>query len=125
MLMVINNSRTNDKISVKSMLKKFDLLSVNQLAAQIKLKEVWKSVHIDKYGITLEPYNTHITSLSLSLRHKANRTFKDTSRLVLAEHSFNIDAAKLWNNALSEITTAKILSQAKKACRAYALSLPI
>ena len=125
MLRLINNSRIKDKISVKSMLKKFNLLSVNQLAAQIKLQEVWKSVHIKKYGITLDPYNAHMPSTNLSLRPKVNRTFNDSSRLVLAEHSFTIDAAKLWNNAPSEVTSAKNLSQAKKASRAYALTLPI
>ena len=40
-LRAINNSKIKDKISVVSMLEKFQLLSVNQLAAQIKLLEVW------------------------------------------------------------------------------------
>ena len=40
LLRALNNSRIKDRISVKSMLDKFGLLSVNQLAAKIKLVEV-------------------------------------------------------------------------------------
>ena len=33
-----------DKVSTKSMLEKHNLLSINQLNAQIKLTEIWKAV---------------------------------------------------------------------------------
>ena len=33
------------------------MTSVNQLAAQIKLIEAWKSVHQEGYAITLDPCN--------------------------------------------------------------------
>ena len=126
MLRVINNSKIKDKISVSCTLKKFNLRSVNhQLAAQIKLQEVWKSVNIEKYGITLEPYNNHVDPSGRNLRLKSNRKFNDTTRLVLAEYSCTIDAAKLWNNAPVEITSAKCLTQAKKAILAHVQLLPI
>ena len=51
MLRAINNSKIKDRVSVTSMLNKFNLLSVNQLTAQIKLTEVWKSVNIKDYAI--------------------------------------------------------------------------
>ena len=57
MLRVLNNSRIKDKLSTKSMLTKFGLLSVNQLAAKIKLIEVWKITNREKYPLTLENYN--------------------------------------------------------------------
>ena len=125
MLRAINNTRVKDKISVKSMLEKFDLLSVNQLAAQIKLQEVWKSINVEGYALTLDPYNSHLPSSGHELRQKNNRIFNDTARLQIAEFSFNIDAAKLWNSAPIEITQIKSLSVAKKAIRAYAKSLPV
>ena len=50
-------SKVRDEISTRSMLEKFDLLSVNQLAAQIKITEVWKSVYVEGYAIELDPYN--------------------------------------------------------------------
>ena len=48
---VLNNSRISDKISTKFMLSKFNLLSVNQMNAQIKLTEIWKSVNVKNYPI--------------------------------------------------------------------------
>ena len=42
LLILLNNSRVKDKVSVGKMLEKFQLPSVNQLAAKIKLTEVWK-----------------------------------------------------------------------------------
>ena len=55
LLRALNNSKIKDRISTKSMLDKFDLLSVNQLAAQIKLIEAWKSVYLEGYTIVMEP----------------------------------------------------------------------
>ena len=46
MLRALNGSKIKDRVSISSMLTKFKLISVNQLAAQIKLTEVWKSVNI-------------------------------------------------------------------------------
>ena len=54
MLRAINGTKIKDRISIESMLTKFNLLSVNQLAAQIKLTEVWKASNVENYAITLE-----------------------------------------------------------------------
>ena len=51
LLRLLNNSRISDKISTKSLLSKFNLLSVNQMNAQIKLTEIWKSVYVNNYSI--------------------------------------------------------------------------
>ena len=40
LLRSLNQTRIADKVSIKKMLEKFELLSVNQLAAEIKLIEV-------------------------------------------------------------------------------------
>ena len=42
MLRVLDGSRIADKRSIKKMLDRFDMLSANQIAAQIKLTEMWK-----------------------------------------------------------------------------------
>ena len=34
------------RVSIKSMLEKFGLLAVNQLSAEIKFIEVWKSINV-------------------------------------------------------------------------------
>ena len=58
MLRAINGTRIKDKISSKSMLIKYGLFSVNQLAAKIKLMEVWKTLNNDGSPIRLDPYGT-------------------------------------------------------------------
>ena len=49
-------AKIKDRVSVKSMLQRFNLLSVNQLSAQIKLLEVWKAKNVDGYALSFESY---------------------------------------------------------------------
>ena len=49
LLRYLNNTRISDMISTKSILEKFNLLSVNQLNAQIKLCDIWKAVNVTDY----------------------------------------------------------------------------
>ena len=114
-----------EKVSIKSMLEKFGLLSVNQLAAQIKLREVWKSIYCEDYPIKLEPYNPALEDGSHSLRPKQNRVFSDSFRLNKAKANFNVDAARVWNSAPTSIRGALTIHEAKKAINAFVKTLPI
>ena len=125
MLRLLNNCRIKDRISSESILKKFKLLSVNQLAAQIKLNEVWKSINKDGYPIQLDPYNSHLNQTGPMLRPQPNRVFNDSSRLHLAESSFTIDAARVWNHSPLDVRSATSLDIAKKRIRLFVKSLPI
>ena len=51
LLLVLNSTRVSDKVSIKSMLKKMNMLSVNLINAQIKLSEMCKSTHIPNYPV--------------------------------------------------------------------------
>ena len=125
MLRAINGTKIKDRVSTKLMLKKFDLLSVNQLAAKIKLIEVWKSINETGFPLTLDPYKPHNTDQSRDLRQKPNRVFDDTCRLHKSESSFHIDAARLWNAAPTAIKCATSLSIAKKVIVNFCKSLPV
>ena len=57
MTRMLNASSNKDHISTKSLLEKFNLPSVNQLAAEIKLTEAWKIMKVPDYPITLEQNN--------------------------------------------------------------------
>ena len=124
MLRSINNSKIKDKISIESMLDKFNLPSVNQLAATIKLQEVWKSINVPGCPIKLEPYKKNVYNQH-ELRTSENRIFKDTARLKMSNSSFNINAAKVWNAAPQEIKNASSMAEAKRCISKYAKSLPI
>ena len=126
LLRALNNSKIKDKISTKSLLTKFNLLLVNQLAAQIKLTEVWKSVNVDGNPLKLEPYNkTNRADMTQALRPKTNRVFEEYSRLEASKISFHIDAARLWNRAPLEVQTAPNLARAKETILKHVKSLPI
>ena len=125
MLRGINWSKISDQIGVKSMLTKFGLLSVNQLAAQIKLVEVWKSINVPGYPLSLDAYNPHQAEPSHDLRARPNRIFTDSPRLQISQHSFSVDAARIWNRAPLEISISKTLASAKKAILKFVMTLPI
>jgi hypothetical protein len=121
---MINNNRISDMISSKSILEKFNLLSVNQTAASIKLVEVWKSLNQDGYPISFEPYNHNLHNHNRDLRPQANRLLKDNCRLKRNEASFSIDAARLWNAAPKDITEAISIDVVKAAIRRFCQNLP-
>ena len=108
MMRAINRTKIKDRVSVKHMLEKFNLLSVNQMAAKIKLLEVWKMVNTE----------------GSPLRQKSNRVFDDNCRLKNSELSFHIDAARVWNAAPSEIRNATSLNIAKTEAIKFCKSLP-
>jgi hypothetical protein len=107
------------------MLDRFNLLSVNQLAAQIKLTEVWKSINIENYPIQMEPYNIILGESGHSLRKRNNQVFRDTSRLCVAKSSFNVDAARLWNVTPGEIRASTTKTEAKRLIWEFVKTLPV
>ena len=54
MLRMLDRVTLKDHITSASLLEKYNLSSVNQLAAQIKLLEAWKSVNLENYRIQME-----------------------------------------------------------------------
>ena len=82
LLRTLNGTKISDKISVQSMLNTFNLLSVNQLAAEIKLIETWKSVNVKESPIQLEPFKANINEHQL--RPQPNRIFKDDAKLAIS-----------------------------------------
>ena len=58
-----------DHVTAESLLLMYNLPSVNQLAAEIKLTETWKSINIQNYPFKLEP-NNHQNKMILSKRAK-------------------------------------------------------
>ena len=107
------------------MLDKFQLLSVKQLAAEIKLIEVWKSVNLEGCPTSLEPYNLKSSQNLHLLRPKSNRTFNESARLQVSMSSFSIDAGKLWNYAPQNIKSSVALCEAKRLIKIYCKTLPI
>ena len=111
--------------SVPNQCIKFGLLSVNQLAAKIKLMEIWKSLNNDGSPISLDPYRADGLEVTHDLRPKSNRVFNKNCRLQRFESSFHVDAARIWNAAPMAIRNAKSLATAKTKIVKFCVKLPV
>ena len=100
LLRLLDGSRVKDRRSIKDMLDKFDLLSINQTLAQIKLTEAWKASKDVDYPIEMKPKKEPLGDTSTrQLRTTTRKEMREGGKTILAEKSFTRDAGKLWNVA--------------------------
>jgi hypothetical protein len=123
MLRVLNGTRIVDRKSTKSLLEEQNMLSVNQMAAQIKLTEMWKASNDPHYPIKMKMRDSQVEGMETRSSTRGDMT--ETGGSTRAKKSFTIDAAKVWNKASEKIRTAKTLAMAKKAIKAHCKTLPI
>ena len=125
MLRVLDNCRIKDKRRKKDMLERFDMLSVNQLAAQIKLTEAWKAMNDKEYPVKLRRENIIETDNNRTLRASTTRDMEEGGRFKTTQASFARDTGHVWNQAPKVIKEAKTLATAKAEIRKYCKSLPV
>ena len=53
LLRLVNGTTLKDRVSTASLLQKFNMLSVNQLNAQVKLLEIWKALNVKEYPLKI------------------------------------------------------------------------
>ena len=112
MMRSIENIRFKDKVSIKSLLEKNRMLSVNQTMAQIKLTEMWKCKFKSNYPLQ-PPIVLPITN-GTTTRSAATEKFKINN----SPKTFIGDATRLWNLAPITVTNAINLKAAKK-CKIF------
>ena len=122
---MLDNSTLKDRKHTKDLLKKFELLSVNQTAVQIKLMEAWKATHLINYPTQMEKNESQLIPNTRELRPTSIRIWKEDGRTDAARESFSRNTAKIWNQAPMTIKDAMTLSLAKKRVKEYCKSLPI
>ena len=123
LLRALNGSRISDQISNKSMLVKFKILSVNQMNAQVKLNEMWKSFNIKNYPIKTELLECQPDGINTSAR--SSGLLKEMKMSYRSQKTFTNDATHIWNLVPSSIKHCKSLYSAKKYIKAFVVSLPI
>ena len=123
MFRLLNNTRIKDKISTKSIMANLNMLSVNQVNAQIKLTEIWKSLKVDDYPIHCQKlkYNPEARSTRASERGDLISDAASSK----SQATFLNDAFKIWNAAPIEIKNSNTLAMAKKVIRNFVTTLPI
>ena len=123
MLRLLNNSRIKDKITTKSILAKLNMLSANQINAQVKLIEIWKARNVENYPI-------HCQKIKYDQDTRTTRASKrgdliTEASTVKSQATFINDAIKIWNAAPLIIKNSKTLAIAKKEIRKFVTTLPI
>ena len=114
-----------DRRSRKEMLEKLNLLLVNQLAAQLKLVEAWKSIHVEDYPLKLRKERQEENTHTRQLRNSSRRDMEEGGRLKSTLASFTRDTGHLWNLAPKTTKEAKAVTMAKKEIKKFCKSLPI
>ena len=120
---VLNNSSLKDRIRTKSIANELNMLSVNQINAQVKLTEIWKTINVENYphgGI-----HESINLSSMSSRSSSRGDLQVKGKTELRQSSFVNDAANNWNTAPNIIKQSKSLFSAKKEIKKFVQTLPI
>ena len=125
LLRLLNNTSMKDRVSTEDLLKNTGLLSVNQLAASIKLLEVWKSLHIKNYPVQLEPNNKVVNLSERQMRPSTTREWNQDAKTGPEKESFSRNAAKIWNMAPNKLKEMTSQTMAKKAIKEFCKTLPM
>ena len=125
MLRLLDNSSLADRTSTNTLLKNANMLSVNQLAASIKLSETWKACNITDYPIQLEQNHENLVPNEQIVRPHIRREWKEDGKSTVARDSFSRSSAKLWNQAPTVFKQANTLNRAKQEIKKYCQSLPV
>ena len=123
MLRLLNGSRLSDKISTASLLVKFNMLSVKQINAQMKLSEMWKAVNDSDHPFELTKRESGPNVRAM--RSITNEELPVQSFSELSKNTFINDGIKAWNLAPSQIKICTSYASAKNEIKKFVKSIPI
>ena len=119
----VHGSTLMDRKNTKTVFNEAKLHSVNQINAQIKLLEVWKSMNIPAYPIKWSKRSDELKREGLKTSNNPDIVIKGHSKL--QSKTFINDAANIWNKAPSAIKECKTLNSVKKQIKIFIQTLPI
>ena len=122
LLRSLNGTKLSDRVSNRSLLEKFNILSINQLNAKAKLLEIWKALNLTNYPLTIKQQTTSHTG-TLTRADTKERPC-DIGKSSLTKKSCISDAIRTWNQAPDKIKQCKTVTQAKKEIKVFVRSLP-
>ena len=97
--------------------------SGNQINAEIKLNEMWKSTHVINYPIKIK-----VVTRPAEVAHTravSRGHLKEELHSNLSQKTFLNDAIHIWNRTPINIRQCETLLVAKKATRSFVVTLPI
>ena len=125
MLRMLDGVSLKDHTTSSSLLQKYNLPSINQLAGEIKLMEAWKATHVPSYPFQILDNNPKRLISEREVRATTTKKWKDHAKTKAARESMSIDCARLWNFAPPEVTNAVNLAAAKREIKKFSRTLEI
>ena len=119
----LNGTNLTDKIKNEEIYKKLKIPTVNQINAQIKLLEVWKSLHSETYPTKWATRND-LTTERRTRAADQNQLHVEIGGSIL-NSTFKTDAAHVWNQAPECIKNCTTLYTVKKCIKKFIMTLPI
>ena len=98
-------------------LEKTGWLSINQLACEVRLLEVWKAMYQEDY--CLKDVFERVENKSIRTRSSSQIRLKTMFKTRLRETSYQLPSVLLWNAAPKEVTEAQTESKARAAIRQH------
>ena len=123
MLRLLNGTRISDQISTASLLTKFNMLSVNQMNAQIKLSEMWKATNDEDHSFKISKRVPD--QESRAMRSISNEVISVLSFSDLSKQTFINDGIKAWNKAPLSIKSCKTYASVKIEIKKFVKTIPI
>ena len=99
-----------------AIMKKLNLLSINQINAQIKLTETWKAINNDKV-IPINSLKIKQKEGDRKSRSATNGNLMELGTSNMARQTFINDSARVWNRAPQTIKNCSSLSVQRKKLR--------
>ena len=121
--MIHTTTKIKDMVPITSLLEKFNMLSVNQLNAKVRLVEIWKALNVEDYPLKVELQSCN--NIKVNTRADARQRPIEIGKSLLAQKSCVSDAIHLWNQAPDAVTSSLSLYQAKKEIKKFVVTLPI
>ena len=123
LLRFLNKSSLSDKISNKSMLEKHNMISINQLNAQIKLTEIWKAVNDEAH-----PFKIEVPKINLDERVSRGQLagyIKSKASSNITKKTFINDSVKARNLKPNSLKMQTSIYGAKSDIKQFVKTLPI
>ena len=114
--------KISDKVHTEDLLKTTNMLSINQLNAQIKIMKIWKANNIKDYHLKLN--NKEIVTGNISTRACTQGRLIEPGTKPIMQKTCILDAIRLWNKTPSVVTLATSLPSAKQASKDFVKTLP-
>ena len=112
-----------DQICTKVLLKNLNMLSVNQINAQIKITEVWKAMQDNLHTLKIKKVS-HGNNPCIT-RAVTKGDLVEFGKTEIVQSTYLSDASKAWNICPDSVKLCKSLWPAKVAIRKFVETLPI